>query len=607
MTGPARRRVLLFLILVAGTSLSVYFWARRDREPEPDKRTEFFRDSAAEAGLVFRMSFLPDEQGLRFKINLYDHGAGVAVADFDNDGRDDIYFCNQLGPNALYRNAGDGTFEDVTARAGVALGDRVCVAATLADYDNDGHADLFVTSTRGGNVLFRNRGDSTFVDVTERVGLKHVGHCQAGLFFDADNDGHLDLLVLQTARWTTNEFNTPGRNYVGKPDFFQTAASEPEFNRFYRNNGNGTFTEVGEQAGLRGLGWAADAAVLDFNDDGRLDLLVTNMFGRAQLYRNRGDGSFEDVTLQVLGKTSWGGMGVRAFDLDNDGRLDLYLTDMHSDMWANDRTRAEDVDERRKYPHLLGPRFAEPGGPRQEQQLAELLKARYDEVLFGNTCFHNLGGGKFHEVSENANLETFWPWGLAVGDFDNDGFEDVFSPAGMGFPFTYWPNYLLMNNGNGTFTDRAAEYGVEPPRAGKAYTDAHLGDKRAARSSRAAAVADFAGDGRLDVVTNNFNDAPYLFRNHFPRRNYIAFKLAGTKSNRDAIGATVRLVLADGVMIRQVAPAGGYLAQSSSVLHFGLGQRAEVLKAEIRWPSGRQQVLDRPAINQKHRIVEPSD
>src|SRR5690242_5513755 len=161
-----------------------------------------FRDSAREAGLNFHMSFLPNEQGAAFKINLYDHGCGVAVADYDGDGYDDIYFCNQLGKSALYHNKGDGTFEDVTDKAGVGLGDRICVAAAWADYDNSGRQSLFVTSTRGGNVLFKNRGNGTFQDVTKQAGLAHVGHSQACLWFDFDNDGYLDLLVTNTAHWT---------------------------------------------------------------------------------------------------------------------------------------------------------------------------------------------------------------------------------------------------------------------------------------------------------------------------------------------------------------------------------------------------------------------
>ena len=168
-----------------------------------------FRDMAPEAGLHFRMAFLPGEQGEKFKINLYDHGCGVAITDFDGDGYEDIYFLNQLGPNALYQNNRDGSFTDVSVKAGVALGDRICVGATFADYDNDGYPDLYVTSVRGGNVLFRNMGNGTFKDVTKESGLAWVGHSQTATFFDFDNDGYLDLFLTNTAKWTQRDLD-PG-------------------------------------------------------------------------------------------------------------------------------------------------------------------------------------------------------------------------------------------------------------------------------------------------------------------------------------------------------------------------------------------------------------
>src|SRR6516164_5666180 len=200
-----------------------------------------FRDRAVESGITFKMQFLAKEQGETFKINLYDHGCGLAVGDYDGDGNDDIYFVNQLGSNALYRNKGDGTFVDVTKEAGVGLGDRICTGATFIDYDNDGRQDLFVTSTRGGNVLFRNLGNGKFRDVTKEAGLFHVGHSQTAVFFDFDNDGYLDLLVTNTGQWTTT-FDETDKYFTGKPDLFQIGTSPKEYNILYRNNGNGTFT-----------------------------------------------------------------------------------------------------------------------------------------------------------------------------------------------------------------------------------------------------------------------------------------------------------------------------------------------------------------------------
>src|SRR5262245_15292258 len=213
----SRGRIPGLSLIVAGAALSVavavgtWFSFRGDTAvkdpPVQGPRVEApapgpFREIATDVGLTWKMHFLPNEQGEKFKINLYDHGAGLAVGDYDGDGRDDLYFCNQLGANALYRNRGDGTFADVTAAAGVGLADRVAVAATFADYDNDGDQDLFVTSTRGGNVLFRNKGDGSFEDVTKQAGLTHVGHSQTAVFFDYDGDGRLDLFLTNTAGWT---------------------------------------------------------------------------------------------------------------------------------------------------------------------------------------------------------------------------------------------------------------------------------------------------------------------------------------------------------------------------------------------------------------------
>ena len=571
-----------------------------------------FHERAQEAGISFVMHNLPNEQGeQRFRINLYDHGAGLAIGDFDNDGRDDIYFLNQHGPNALYRNKGDGTFEDVTAKAGVALEGRVSVGATFADYDNDGYEDLFVTTTRGGNVLFHNRGDGTFEDVTTKAGVAHVGHSQTAVFFDYDNDGLLDLFLTNTAHWTTDNFDFAGRYYEGKGSLDGLMSSAVEYNILYHNNGNGTFTDVTEKSGLRGRGWAGDVAVFDYDDDGFLDVFVPSMFGRGQLYHNNRDGTFSDVTATTLGATPHGAIGAKVFDYDGDGRLDLFVVDMHSDMWMglDSRHSSEEMaseNQHRRFHSSAGPSVNEDASGFIQHERAEFKVhgEDYDALLFGNALYHNLGNGKFTETAIPAGMETFWPWGIATGDFDNDGHEDAFITAGMGYPFYYWPNQLMMNNGDGTFTDRAAALGVEPPTGGD-YQEKQIRGRDAARSSRSAAVADFNGDGRLEIVTNNFNDRPYFFANGFPRKNYIELRLTGTRSNRDAIGAIARLWIGKTLMVRQVSPAGGYLAQSSRVLHFGLGDASKIDSVQIRWPRGGVQSLIGPAINTLLSIREP--
>jgi hypothetical protein len=612
-TSPAARRALAGAVLVAGLIAGSVVLVRstRDQTGAPNGGSRF-QERAQEAGIRFRMHYLPQEQGERFRINLYDHGSGLAVGDYDNDGRDDIYFLSQLGPNALYRNTGDGSFVDVTAKAGVALADRISVGATFADYDNDGWADLFVTTTRGGNVLWRNRGDGTFADLTAAAGLSHVGHSQAAVFFDYDNDGDLDLFLTNTAHWTTDVFDSAAGYFEGKPDLGSLLTSPKESNILYRNNGDGTFTDVTDRAGLRGRGWAGDAAVFDYDEDGFLDLFAPSMVGRGQLYRNAGHGTFRDVTAQTLGRTPYGAIGCKVFDYDGDGRLDLFVVDMHSDMWMGVDARHFSLDVARQVQHR---RFRTPKGPTTNEDAPGLIQIQramfarqgedFDALLFGNALYRNLGHGKFTETAVAAGLETLWPWGVATGDFDNDGHEDVFIPSGMGYPYYYWPNPLMMNNADGTFRDGAATLGIEPP-AGGIQLEERVAGQPAARSSRSAVVADFDGDGRLEIVTNNFNDRPYFFTNRLPRRNYVAFRLTGTNSNRDAIGAVARLWVGDTVMVRQVNPAGGYLSQSSRVLHFGLGDRSKVDRVEIRWPRGGVQRLDNPATNTLHQIREPA-
>jgi hypothetical protein len=548
------------VVAAAVVVVTALAWRHRPEDGSSvDPQSLSFRECATEVGITWRMNFLPNEQGQTFKINLYDHGCGLAVGDFDGDGHEDVYFCNQLGPNALYRNNGDGTFTDVAKEAGVALGDRVCTAATFVDFDNDGLLDLFVTSTRGGNVLFRNVGGGKFKDVTKQAGLTHVGHSQTAVFFDFDNDGHLDLLLTNTAGWTSNTYDKTQRYYVGKGEFGSVALSPKEHNVLYRNNGDGTFT---------------------------------------------------DVTLDVLGRTPYGATGAKLIDLDSSGRLSLFVVDMHSDMWMGLDWSHRSLDmakefQKKKFAYVAGPLAKDPEVVKSEKALAVKLDFRYEDVLFGNALYRNDGGGKFTEISDRACLETFWPWGIVAGDFDNDGFEDVFLPSGMGYPFYYWPNALMMNNGDGTFRDRAAEMGIESPPRGQFFRELIDGVK-AARSSRCAAVADFDSDGRLEIVTNNFNDQPYFFKNQTPRRNYVAFRLRGTRCNRDAIGAVVRVHAGGRIQTRQVQGAGGYLSQSSRVLHFGLGDRTEIDRVEITWPGGHIQRLDKVNVNAVNGVIEPA-
>ena len=605
----------LTALVAAAAAVAMLRSPTDDAPPVPDTETSAFHDLASKAGLNFHMGFLPAEQGETFKINLYDHGCGIAIGDINGDGYDDAYFLNQLGPNALFRNKGDGTFVEVTEEAGVALVDRISVGATFSDYDNDGDQDLYVTSTRGGNTLFRNRGNGTFEDVTEQAGVSFVGHSQTAAFFDYDQDGHLDLLVVNTASWTSDAYDEDARYFVGKGQaggLNEVVGSPIEPNVLYHNNRDGTFSDVSRDSGLTGRGWASDLAVLDYDEDCKPDVFITSMFGPDQLYRNLGGGRFEDVTATVLGQTSFGAIGCRVFDYDSNGTLDLLIVDMHSDMWmgldyTHTSLQTAQKHQTDKFKYFFGPDTeSNVELMTLEQDLEGVLDFRHEDVLFGNVLFSNLGDGKFREATDEAGLETFWPWGLATGDFDADQHEDVFIAAGMGYPFYYWPNSLMMNQGDGTFQDQAQVHGVEPPRKG-VYLEDRIQDRYAVRSSRCAATADFDRDGRVDVLTNNFNHEPYYFHNEFPSQTYLALRLTGTVSNRDAIGAVVTVTAGGRSQIRLLQGASGYLSQSSKTLHFGLGTASKVDAIEILWPSGQRQTLENPDVNQLLHVTEPDN
>jgi hypothetical protein len=595
------------IVLLSITVLLVLPACGSGEDETPAGAVTGFQEMGEAAGLRFHMTFLTGEQGETFKINLYDHGSGVCVSDYDGDGLDDIYLLNQLGTNGLFRNRGDGTFADVTAEAGVGMGDRICSSASFADIDNDGDQDLFVASTRGGNLLFRNDGKGRFEDVTAAAGLELVAHTQGVSFFDFDSDGDLDLYLTNTAGWTLDFRDPAGRYFVGQSELFDLVQSTPEKNVLYRNEGDGTFVDVTEETGAAGEGWGGDIATFDADGDGDQDLFVTNMFGVSILLRNEEGKRFTNVTQDALGITSWGAVGCKPLDYNGDGRLDLFVTDMHSDMWMSFDMTPEDMEESR--------RFGGPEGPMVERGLMDTATANqyWDlvllneeiarRVIFGNTLYQNLGNGRFEEVSARANVETLWPWSIATADYDLDGREDAFIASGMGYPYFPWPNALLMSAGDGTFVRRERDAGVDPRPGGG--TLRYIRGERASRSSRSAAVIDFDADGRPDLVVNNFNERPYLYRNRFAMKHWVALRLTGTRSNRDAIGALARLEAGDTVQVRQVCGAGGYLAQSTKTLYFGLGDRDTIDRCVVIWPSGTRQELRDLAPDRLHDVTEP--
>jgi len=591
-----------------------------------------FEDRYPESGIEW-INRVVDDAGYSYKAVHYDHGNGVAVADVDGDGLLDLYFINQVGSNALYRNNGDGTFENMTEKAGLALADRIGVGASFADVDSDGLPDLFVTSVRDGNKLFLNQGDWRFEDVTLESGLNYRGHSSGAVFFDYDRDGHLDLFLTNVGEYTSTEYRkvrddpaAAGREegdfhfYSGYEDGFYGHLKpwRAERSILYRNNGDATFTEVSEQLGLIETGWNGDAVPFDANGDGWTDLYVADMQGHDDYWENRKGERFIKKTFSVFGKTPWGAMGVHAFDWEQDGDLDLYVTDMHSDM---SKDLPPDLElEKRKADIQFPEAYLRSGG----------------RSLYGNAFYQNQGGGSFEEISQENGAENYWPWGLSVADLNADGYEDAFVVSSMNYGFRYHPNALLINDGGERLREAEFILGAEPRDGGRTAIpwfelDAQGADRGhpvarevlkdhpeverisvwGALGGRSSAVFDIEGDGDLDIVTNDFHSEPTVLVSDLseskPNFNYLKIELQGTASNREGFGAVVRVRAGGKTWTQLHNGKSGYLSQSSLPLYFGLGGAESAASITVEWPSGQTQTVEGPvASNQLLEIREPA-
>jgi hypothetical protein len=523
------------------------------QQPRDGARVQF-TDVAAEAGITFR-----HENGVSPEKHLFEtFGSGVGVIDFDNDGWPDLFFANgadlahgKRSPgNALYRNLGNGRFEDVTAKAGVAGNGMFATGVTVGDYDNDGFLDIYVTGY-GGNQLFHNNGDGTFTDVTAKAGVGGSGWSSSAAWLDYDRDGYLDLFVARYVDYDIRHapycgYQKPGyRMYCDPQQFDGTPAL------LYHNNRDGTFTEVSRKAGVanpagKGLG----VAIGDIDGDGWPDIFVANDGVRNFLYRNKGDGTFDDITygagvgFDMNGKTL-NGMGAEIADLDGDGLPDIFFTAFS-----------------RQY----------------------------------NPLYRNLGKLLFEDATGKAGLPTSVEtlgFGTKVFDFDNDGNPDIYVTNGhvtdnveLYDPrLSYRQTDLLYRNmGGGHFRDVSAE-------SGPAFRIQHVG--------RGAAVADFDNDGDLDIVVTDAGGRPMLLRNDGGNRNHwIAIRARGRESNRFGIGCKVRLTSDRRAQLREINPYGSYLSTSDVRLFFGLGSETAISRLEIEWPSGKKQTIENAHANQ---------
>lgn len=566
-----------------------------------------FTDRYEESGIRFEMHPVDDAAKNYLAVH-YDHGTGVAIADVDGDGRPDIYFVNQIGGNQLWRNLGGAKFENITAAAGVGLEDRICVTASFADIDNDGLPDLFVTTVRMGNFLFKNLGKGKFKDITRESGLAsgRPFHSSGAVFFDFNNDGLLDLFLTNVGVYTRNEKGRGGF-YLGRADAFQgwRFRGRSEQSILYQNLGGGQFKDVSKETGLEHRGWSGDATFCDLNEDGYPDLYVLSMSGDDKYYENERGKTFVEKTPAYFPKTPWGSMGVKFFDYNLDGLMDLFVTDMHSDM-----TGAQIKVGEKDY----SPRFEKQKSEKWcsiEWSAADF--ARASNSIFGNAFYQNQGHGKFVEVSDKIGAETYWPWGISVADFNADGYEDVFVSAGMGYPLRYAINSLLLNERGERFVDSEFVLGVEPRKSNRIekefFTlDCSGEDKKNAlcqgkaglitvigsTSSRSSAAVDLDDDGDLDLVTNEWNDHPQVLISNLSDKkqiHYLKIKLVGTASNRDGLGAMIKVQCGPKTYTRYHDGKSGYLSQSSMPLYFGLDSAVQIDRIEVRWPSGKKQTL----------------
>jgi len=509
-----------------------------------------FTDIAAHAGLI-RPVLYGEEDHKDYILETV--GCGCAFFDYDNDGWMDIFLLNgnrlhgvpQGTTCRLYRNNRDGTFADVTEKAGLGAAGWAS-AVCVGDYNNDGFEDLFCTYY-GQNKLYRNNGDGTFSDVTRQAGLwnEHPRWGAGCTFVDYDRDGHLDLFVSNYVQFDFEHVPKPGSNvncmWKGVPVNCGPRGLPPGTNSLYRNNGDGTFTDVSEQAGIAGAGpgYGMTVVAADFNEDGWPDIYVACDSTPSLLFVNQHDGKFKEeglargVALSEDGKEQ-AGMGVGVGDYNLDGHLDLFKTNFADDT---------------------------------------------------NVLYENDGRGNFEDKTSAAKLGTASPyvsWGAGIVDLDNDGWPDIFFVSGSVYPelekkLPHYPDKCprtaLRNLGTGSF-QRVTEGG--PGLASK-------------HSSRGCAFGDFDNDGDLDVLVVNMNEPPSLLRNDVQgNHHWLKLRLIGTKSNRSAIGARVLARYGGKVQAQEVLSQSSFYSCNDPRLHFGLGS-ATSADFEIAWPSGNKE------------------
>ncbi|HSL23737.1 MAG TPA: CRTAC1 family protein [Vicinamibacterales bacterium] len=574
-----------------------------------------FEDVARAAGVDFVNQYYPPflNEPMRFGMIRYGPG-GISAADVDNDGFYDLFIPDGV-ESRLLRNRADGTFEDVTARAGLSGLDGVSVGV-FADYDNDGHKDLFVSRTFSPNQLFHNDGDGTFTDVTAGSGLGADCCTTVASWGDYDNDGDLDLYV---GRYLDPRTKIPTTFY----------ARNGEPNQLYRNEGGGKFTNVTEQAGVGEVGLCLGSVFGDIDEDGYVDLYVVNDFGRKTLYRNNRDGTFADITVRS-GTLNYGaGMSASMGDYDNDGLLDLYVANIRSE-------HAWFADPPTVWRYMLNVWRQGVWWTDMPLYLQILRQSGFQfphvfrQMASGNALLRNRGDGTFDDVTWAAAANPHgWFWGSSFADFDNDGWLDIYSANGWVYNDRGTEIELeFLNNvvsaqkeyKTGKFFDpkffgRRSWHGYERNRHLRANGDGtfieagHALGTDLIMNSRGIAVADFWNRGVLDIAVAASTDRHALLKNNLEgTRHWLAVELVGTSSNRDAVGARVHARIGPMRQMREVALGDGYGSQNTLRQYFGLGDRASVDELLVKWPkSGTTQRFRNVAADRIIEITEGRD
>ena len=535
---------------------------------------------------------------------LYDHGNGVAVGDIDGDGHEDIVLLNQCAPTGYYLGHGDGTFTDASDRLAV-LNDGVRVAIAYGDYDNDGRIDLYVTFVRRPNALLHQNADGSFTDVAADLGVALNGHYSSAVFADVNKDGYLDLFVAGNMKYTTDNPAVPNPDRVC-PDHYEGVdiaavwgqPSDPS--SLFINGGPQKAWAFSDEARARGIpmGGAgaetrgfSDAIAVDYDRDGNLDLVASEMFaGRAAVLHNDGTGNFTEVTADLKIRPSYGPACVTAADYDNNGWPDLFMTDMHSDMWS--KTPFIDpgsFDPAVRYQDSSGPVAPvgdNPTGP-----------------IYGNSLWMNAGGKTFEDQDLAWHAETFQPWGNMPADFNNDGKVDVFISSGMSNPFNYWTNVFLVNKGD-HFEQIQDKIGLDPPPNKTVDPDIRVQGQPYVSSSRTAAIGDFDENGTMDMVVLNWNNKANIFRNYLPEgAHWLEVNLVGTKP-LDPYGAFVEVKAGGQTLTRWMQGAGGYLSQSTRWIHFGLGAMTQIDSITVKWTDGTTTAVDKPMVDTRITVTQ---